>query len=167
MRSNRRESPEQGLTLIEVVCALLISCVFLMIAMRLLTDQWRGARALKNHLEAQYTVFSTGKTVSDAIRTAESVSWTESGVLNLLPLPDNTNPSPTLNSYFIDDLDRDGKSDLYWRHLGVSQPVGSYVIDWKCTEVEPSLWEIFLHASKEGQAITWKTLIRQRIYSAP
>nr|WP_291351123.1 prepilin-type cleavage/methylation domain-containing protein [Desulfosporosinus sp.] len=148
----------------EVLFALLISGIFLMIAMRLLTDQWRGSRALKDHLEAHYAVMTAGKTVSDAVRMAETVNWTmESRVLRVLPLPDDVNPLPTLDSYFIDDLDRDGKRDLYWKHLGVSQPVASYVTGWNCVEVEPGLWEIVLKADADGQIVTWQCLIRQRL----
>jgi len=148
----------------EVLFALLISGIFLMIAMRLLTDQWRGSRALKDHLEAHYAVMTAGKTVSDAVRMSETVNWTmESRVLKVLPLPDDVNPLPTLDSYFIDDLDRDGKRDLYWKHLGVSQPVASYVTGWNCVEVEPGLWEIVLKADADGQIVTWQCLIRQRL----
>jgi len=137
-----------------------------MTAMRLFTDQWRGSRALKNHLEAHYAIMTAGKTVSDAIRIAKTADWaTDSRVLKVLPLPDDTNPLPTLDSYFIDDLDHDGKNDLYWRHSGVSQPVASYITGWKCVEVEPGLWEIFLQADTDGQIVTWKSVIRQRVYS--
>lgn len=164
--NRRKVLSERGLTLLEILFALLISCIFLATAMRLLTDQWRGARSLKNHLEAQYSVMTAGKTVSDAVRTAKTVTWADPGVLKVLPLPDNTNPLPSLDSYFLDDLDRDGQRDLYWRHSGVSQPVASWVVDWKCTEVEPGLWEIFLQASQDGKIVTWKTLIRQRVVSS-
>ncbi|EHQ88073.1 type IV pilus modification PilV family protein [Desulfosporosinus youngiae] len=165
MLLSKRGHSERGLTLMEVIFALLISGIFLMVSMRLLTDQWRGSRALKNYLEAHYAVMTAGKTVSDAIRTAETANWTPgSKVLQVLPLRDDTNPRPTLDSYFMDDLDRDGKNDLYWRHLGVSQPVASYLTGWKCVEVEPGLWEIFLEANMDGQTATWQSTVRQRIY---
>jgi len=165
LKLNRRgDQSERGLTLVEVLFALLISGIFLLIAMRLFTDQWRGARALKNHLEAHYAVMTAGKTVSDAIRMSKTANWVDSGVLKVLPLPDDSNPRPTLDSYFIDDLDRDGQKDLYWRHSEGSQPVASYMIGWKCAEVEPGLWEIFLQANVDGQIVTWQTLIRQRVY---
>ena len=166
MQSIRRLGhSEQGLTLMEVLFALLISGIFLMIAMHLLTDRWRGSRALKNHLEAHYAVMTAGKTVSDAIRMAKTADWTtDSKVLKVLPLPDYANPQPTLDSYFIDDLDCDGKKDLYWKHSGVPQPVASYITGWKCVEVEPGLWEIFLQANVDGQIVTWQSAIRQRVY---
>jgi len=146
--------------------ALLISGIILMTSMRLMTDQWRGAHDLKNHLEAHYSVMTTGKTVSDAIRMAETVEWANnSGVLWVLPLPEDANQAPTLDAYFVDDLDRDGTKDLYWRHLNVSQPLASYIASWKCTEVEPGLWEIYLEASLEGQSATWRGIIRRRTYS--
>ncbi|MDO0822895.1 PilW family protein [Desulfosporosinus nitroreducens] len=166
MQLNRwTDHSECGLTLLEVLVALLISGIFLLTAMRLFTDQWRGARALKNHLEAHYAVMTAGKTVSDAIRMSETASWTDPGVLKVLPLADDSNPLPTLDSYFIDDLDHDGQKDLYWRHAGVSQPVASCMIGWKCAEVEPGLWKIFLQASVDGQIASWQTLIRPRVYS--
>jgi len=108
---------ERGLTLLEVLLALLISGIFLVISLRLLTDQWRGARALKNQLEAHYSVMTAGKTASDAIRMAKTVEWVkDSGVLRVLPMPDPTNLVPTLDTYFMDDLDQNGTKDLYWRH---------------------------------------------------
>lgn len=155
---------KRGLTLMEVLFALLISGIFLMTAMRLLTDQWRGSRAIKNHLEAHYAVMTAGKTVSDAIRTAKTANWiANSQTLEVLPLPDNTNPLPTLDSYFTADLDGDGINDLYWKHLKVSQPVASYVTGWKCVEVEPGLWEIFLEANADGERVTWQYVVRQRV----
>jgi len=80
---NRNEgSSDGGFTLLEVLFALAISGILLMTSMRLMTDQWRGARALKNHLEAHYSVMTTGKTVSDAIRMAKTVEWVQDpGVL--------------------------------------------------------------------------------------
>lgn len=167
MRLNKGgEYSERGFTLLEVLFALIISGVLLMTSMRLLTYQWRGARALKNHLEAHYSVMTTGRTVSDAIRMAKTVEWVkDSGVLRVLPMPDDANPAPTLDLYFVDDLDRDGTKDLYWRYLGVSQPLASYISKWECTEVEPGLWEVFLEASVDGQSTTWRGVISRRTYS--
>ncbi|WP_176716204.1 prepilin-type N-terminal cleavage/methylation domain-containing protein [Desulfosporosinus sp. BG] len=157
---------ERGLTLLEVLIALLISGIFLVIAMRFLTDQWRGARSLKNYLEAHYAVMTSGKTISDVIRTAKTVEWVNNTtVLKVLPMPDETNLVPTLDSYFVDDLDRDGIKDLYWRHLGVSQPVASYITRWECAEVEQGLWDVCLEANVDGQIVTWRGSVRRRTYS--
>jgi len=157
---------ERGLTLLEVLLALLITGILLMTSLRIMTDQWRRARVLKNHLEAHYSVMTTGKTVSDAIRMAKTVEWIENpGILRVLPMPSYVNPSPSLDTYFLDDLDGDGTKDLYWGHLNVSQPLASYVTKWKCTEVEEGLWKIFLEASLEGQIATWQGGIRRRSYS--
>lgn len=163
--SRKMGQSEAGLTLLEVLLALLISGIFLMIIMRLFTDQWYGARVLKNRLEAHYAVMTAGKTVSDAIRLSQTANWADPGVLEVLPLPDDSDSQPTLDSYFIADLDLDGQKDLYWRHSGVSQPVASYMIGWKCSEVEPGLWKIFLEAKADGQIVTWQVLIRPRAYS--
>ena len=157
---------ESGLTLLEVLFALLITGMFLIMAMGFFTDQWRGARSLKHHLEAHYFVMTAGKTVSDAIRTAETVEWVpESRILKVLPLPNSANLAPSLDTYFVGDLDYNGTKDLYWRHKNVSQPVSSYITGWNCVEVEPGLWEIFMQASMEGQTIIWESIIRQRAYS--
>ncbi|AET66683.1 prepilin-type N-terminal cleavage/methylation domain-containing protein [Desulfosporosinus orientis DSM 765] len=164
MQLNRKaETQEQGMTLMEVLFALLISGIFLMVAMGLFTDQWRGARVLKNHLEAQYSVLTAGKTLSDAIRMSQRTTWEETGQLKVLPLPDESTPRPTQDSYFLDDLDGNGQADLYWRHAGVSQPVASHLISWECREVEPGLWKIVLQAKVDGQGAAWQTLIRQRV----
>lgn len=156
---------ERGLTLMEVLFALLISGIFLMTAMRFLTDQWRGARSLKNHLEAHYAVMTAGKTVSDVIRMAKTVEWVkDTAVLKVLPMPDEANLAPTLDYYFIDDLDHDRIKDLYWKHLGISQPVASYITKWKCVEVEPGLWDVLLEASVDAQIATWRGVVRRRTY---
>ncbi|HZK53207.1 MAG TPA: prepilin-type N-terminal cleavage/methylation domain-containing protein [Desulfosporosinus sp.] len=167
MKLNREDhAADYGFTLLEVLFALAISGILLMTSMRLLTDQWRGARALKNHLEAHYSAMTTGKTVSDAIRMAKTVEWIQaSEVLRVLPMPDNSNLDPTLDTYLIQDLDGDGTTDLYWRHLNVSQPLASYISKWRCTEVEVGLWEIYLEANVEGQSSTWRGVIRRRTYS--
>lgn len=157
---------EGGLTLLEVLFALVISGILLMTSMRLMTDQWRGARALKNYLEAHYSVMTAGNAVSDAIRKAKTVEWvSDAGVLRVLPMPEYADPVPTLDAYFIADLDGDGTKDLYWRHLGVSQPLASNISQWKCREVEPRLWEVSLQSSVVGQVVSWLTVIRQRAQS--
>lgn len=161
-----RES-ERGLTLLEVLLALLISGIFLVTSMRLLTDQWRGARTLKNHLEAHYAVMTAGKTISDVVRMAKTVEWVnDSGVLKVLPMPEDGNLIPTLDTYSIGDLDLDGTKDLYWKHLGISEPLASFITRWECAEVEPGLWEVFLQANVNGQIVTWRSVTRQRVHSA-
>lgn len=166
-RSNANDKhTNAGLTLLEVLFALIITGIFLIMALRFFTDQWRGARSLKNHLEAHYFVMTAGKTVSDVLRTAQTVEWVpDPGVLKVLPLPDDANLVPSLDTYFVGDLDHDQTRDLYWRHLGASQPVASYVTGWECREVEPGLWEIFLQASVEEQTVIWQSMIRQRAHS--
>ncbi|MGI6118967.1 MAG: prepilin-type N-terminal cleavage/methylation domain-containing protein [Desulfosporosinus sp.] len=166
MRLNRES--EGGFTLLEVLLALLITGILLMTSMRLLTDQWRGARALKNQLEAHYSVLTAGKTVSDAIRMAQTAEWVnDAGKLKLkiLPMPADSNPIPTFDSYFLDDKDGDGTQDLYWEHLKVPQPLASYIVQWQCTEVEPGLWEVFLEASVNGQRAVWHGTVLRRTYT--
>ena len=154
---------ECGLTLLEVIFSLVISGILLITSMRFLTDQWQGARTLKNHLEAHYFVMTAGETVSAAIRRAETVVWVkDSEELRVLPMPEDANPVPTLDSYFIDDLDRDRTKDLYWKHSGIAQPLASYISKWECMEVEPGLWKVFLQSSVDDQVVSWRSVIRQR-----
>lgn len=170
-----RGGTERGLTLLEILFALLISGVFLVIALRFLTDQWRGASALKNHLEAHYAVMTAGKTITDEIRKGQTVEWVrDPGVLKILPMPLELPPVDTppltpldkeFDKYYIDDADHDGTKDLYWKHLGISEPLASFVTRWECTEVEPGLWNVFLEASVDGQSASWRSVIRQRVHS--
>lgn len=164
MRSNRGNyNSGRGLTLLEVLLALLISGIFMVVTLRLLTDQWRGSRTLKNHLEAQYSVMTVGQTISAEIRSAQTVEWVQdTRKLFILPLPADSNPVPTLDSYYIADLDGDGIKDLYWLHSGAKEPLASYITGWECVEVEPGLWTVFLEASVEGQKASWRSAIRQR-----
>ena len=174
MLSNRGDT-ERGFTLLEVLFALVISGIFCAIALRFLTDQWQGASTLKSHLEAHYAVMTAGKTVTDEIRKAQTVEWVrDPGVLKVLPMPIelpsvDAPPLPSLDKdidkYFIDDADHDGTKDLYWKHLGISEPVASFMTRWECTEVEPGLWNVFLEACVDGQIARWRSVIRQRVYS--
>lgn len=169
---NRGLISKGGFTLLEVLFALLISAIFLVLALRFLIDQWRGASSLKNRLEAHYAVMTAGKTVTDEIRRAQSVEWAyDSGVLKILPMPpDNYQPSPRLDKdydkYYIGDLDHDGIKDLYWVHLEVAEPLASFMTRLECTEVEPGLWEVYLEANVNGQAAAWHSIILQRASSS-
>lgn len=161
--SNTLKSQE-GLTLLEVICALLISSIFLVCALSLFKEQWKGARALKDQLEAHYAVMTAGKIVADEIRRAKNVLWAnDHKELTVLPMPDDTNPSPSQDLYYIADLDHDGIKDLYWKHIGVSEPIASYLTSWETEEVEPGLWDVSLRASVNGQRVTWRSVIRQRV----
>lgn len=164
MPLNRKtECREWGLTLIEVLFALLITGIFLTLAMALFVDQWRGARVLKDGLEAHYSVMTAGKTLADAVRMSQQVTWEERGRrLTVLPLPEEAASEPTRDSYFLGDLDGDGQNDLYWRHAEVSQPVASHLLSWECREVEPGLWKIVLQAKVGGQKAAWQTFVRRR-----
>lgn len=154
-----------GLTLLEVLVALLITGIFMASILPLFVDQWRGADSLSNYLEAQYAVLTAGHTISAEIRSAKTIEWVQSSqTLNILPLPSDANSSPTQDSYFIADLDNDGIKDLYWKHLGSKEPLASHFSGWKCTEVEPGLWNISLEASIEGQNVWWRSSIKQRLY---
>ena len=168
MQLNRvGHNSERGLTLLEVLFALLITGIVMVTTLRLLTDQWRGARALKNHLEAYYSVMTAGQIISTEIRSAQTVVWVQdSKKLFILPLTADANPVPTLDSYYSDDLDHDGVKDLYWVHLGTKEPLASYITEWECVEVEPGLWNVFLEASVEGQKVAWQSAVRQRLHTA-
>lgn len=163
----RWSEKDDGFTLLEVLLALVISGILLMTSMRLITDQLRGARALKNHLEAHYSVMTAGNTVSNAIRMAKTVAWiNDYGVLKVFPMPNNAYPAATQDSYYMDDADKDGIIDIYWKHLGSPQPLASHISKWECKEVEPGLWEVVLEASVDGQIVTWRSITRQRVLSA-
>jgi prepilin-type N-terminal cleavage/methylation domain len=158
---------ELGFTLLEVLAALLITGIFMMTAQRLLVDQWRGSLTLKSHLEAHYAVVTAGQTISREIRSAQTVEWNEdTQKLLILPLSADTNLLPTLDSYFIDDLDKDGINDLYWKHMGISEPIASNILSWECVEVESGLWNVFLEASVRGQNVSWRSFVRQRLHTS-
>ncbi|OLN32220.1 Type II secretory pathway, pseudopilin PulG [Desulfosporosinus metallidurans] len=106
---------------------------------------------------------TAGQTISTEIRSAQTVEWVQdTKKLFILPLPADANPVPTLDFYYINDLDYDGIKDLYWVHLGAKEPLASYITGWECVEVEPGLWNVFLEASVEGQKASWRSAIRQR-----
>ena len=151
----------QGFTLLEVLLALLISSILLSLCLRLLTDQWRGAQEIKDRLEIQYALLTSGETVSNAIRSAQTIQWTNPGVLKILPWPDTG--YYTYDLYYIADKEHDGIPDLYCEHQNVPNPVASRITALICTEVEPGLWQVTVQASLNRQQATWQSLIRQRI----
>lgn len=155
---------DEGLTLLEVLVALVISGIFLVTSLNLLTEQWRGSKELKQHLEIQYAVTTAGDKVVDAIRSAQKVEWSPPGTLKVLPWPDSGNL--TEDYYYIADKDYDGVKDLYCVHLNEPNPIASRITFWECQEVEPGLWKVYLEASISGQKVRWSTLVRQRSYRA-
>lgn len=156
----------KGFTLLEVMLALVIFGIILTVALQLTIGEWRGAKSLKGRLEVQYSVLTAGKTVSDAIRSAQSVQWAAPAVLKVLPWPDEGTTEVTTDLYYVDDKDRDGVKDLYCEHRKVPNPVASRITFWQATEVEPGLWEIMIKAGSGEQEAVWRGMIRQRTYSA-
>ena len=150
----------KGFTLLEVLFALLISCSLLVLSLRLLTDQWRAAKEIKDRQEIQYALLTAGETVSTAIRSAQTIQFTTPGVLQILPWPDAGDFTTDL--YYIADKDYDGIPDLYCEHLGVPNPVASRITALQCTEVEPGLWQVTFQARMNQQQATWQGLIRRR-----
>ncbi|MGC7873511.1 PilW family protein [Desulfosporosinus sp. SYSU MS00001] len=157
---------KDGFTLLEVLSGLLIAGIVLISALNLLAGMWKEARTLKGQLEVQYALLTAARTVGDEIRRAKSVQWVkETCELKLIPsIIEEENPSQIVDSYFVADLDGDGIRDLYWKHMGVSQPIASFLTGWESVEVEPGLWEIVLKVTVDKQSVTWKQVVRQRVY---
>lgn len=149
-----------GFTLLEVLVALLISCSMLILSLRLLTDQWRGSKEITARQEVQYALLIAGETLSNAIRSAQTVQCTVPGVLEILPWPEAGYSQADL--FYIDDKDHDGITDLYREHLNVPNPVASRITNLTCTEVEPDLWQITFQAEMNQQQAVWVSLIRRR-----
>jgi len=152
-----------GFTLWEVLLALVLAGIMLSLALRLMTEQWRISRELKAQLEVQYAVLVAGQEVSKAIRSADTVEWAAPAVLRVLPWPDSE--TPTVDSYYVADKDRDGVSDLYREHLKVPNPMASYITVFNCTEVEPGLWQVSIKARIGTQEATWEGKVRQHTHS--
>jgi prepilin-type N-terminal cleavage/methylation domain len=149
-----------GFTLMEVLVALLITSSILILSLRLLKDQWRGSQEMKAWQEIQYALLVAGETVSNAIRSAQTVQCTAPGVLKVLPWPEAGFTQADL--FYIDDKDHDGITDLYCEHLNVPGPVASRITNLQCTEVQPDLWQITIQAKMNQQQAVWQSLIRRR-----
>ncbi|MHB8124041.1 MAG: PulJ/GspJ family protein [Desulfitobacteriaceae bacterium] len=158
------ESETQGFTLLEVLFALLISCSLLIVSLRLLTDQWRGSKEIKDRQEIQYALLTAGETVSTAIRSAQTIQSTKPGVLEILPWSETGIIKPDV--YYVDDKEHDGITDLYRDRYSYPKyypyPVVSRITALQCTEVEPDLWQITFQAKMNRQQATWQGLIRRR-----
>lgn len=149
---------EAGFSLAEVLAALAIIGIILSFALPLFTDQWRITREIKDRMEAHFAVLNAGRTVSDAIRQAQTVEWDNSGVLRILPV----NETIRKDYYYIADKDYDGIKDLYIEHYGVPNPISSRIIAWNCAKGEAGLWTITLQAQVGRQTVKWTGTIRQR-----
>jgi prepilin-type N-terminal cleavage/methylation domain-containing protein len=155
-----------GFTLMEVLVSLLIFCSILILSLRLLTDQWRRSQEMKAWQEIQYGLLIAGETVSNAVRSAQTVQCTAPGVLKILTWTEAGFSQADLNYiadlYYIDDKDHDGITDLYCEHLNVPNPVASGITNLQCTEVEPDLWQITIQAKMKQQQAVWQSLTRRR-----
>ena len=156
-----RPKPEQGLTLLEVMLALVILGVFLSFALGLAVKQGRDQAALQDRLELQNSVVVAGQAVADAIRNAQAVQWVAPATLKVTPWVVTVFPAADL--YYVADKDYDGVKDLYCEHGNTPNPLASYITGWSCTEVEPGLWQISLEAALRGQTATWQCRVRKRV----
>lgn len=162
LKNNQRNTRYKisGFTLMEVLVSLLIFCSILILSLRLLTDQWRRSQEIKAWQEIQYGLLIAGETVSNAVRSAQTVQWTTPGVLKILPWTETGFSQADL--YYIDDKDHDGITDLYCEHLNVPNPVAGRITNLQCTEVEPDLWQITIQAKMKQQQAVWQSLTRRR-----
>ena len=159
---NKKALPCQqagGFTLLEVLLAALIAGIFLAVALRLLTEQWKWAERSKQFSELQYSVVTAGRTLVNAVRSARSVRSSAPAVLEVLPWPESG--SSAWDSYYVADKDFDGIKDLYWEHLNVPNPLTSRITGLTCVEIQPGLWQITLQATWGDQAINWSATVRQ------
>ncbi len=154
-------SKYKGFTLLEVLLALLITCSLLTLSLRLLADQWRAAKEIKDRQEIQYALLTAGETVSTAIRSAQKIQWISPGVLKIIPWSESIDYPKV--SYYIADKDNDGILDLYREHSSADPyPIVSRITALQCMEVEPGLWQVTFQASMNHQQATWQALIRRR-----
>jgi prepilin-type N-terminal cleavage/methylation domain-containing protein len=158
MRDAGKFSKDAGFTLTEVILAILITGILLVVSLRFFTEQWRSGQGLRERVEAHYAVMTGGRTVSDAIRAAESVQWSSgTGILTVKP-----SGTDFTDRYYIADKDYDGIKDLYREHLGVPSPLVSGVVEWECAKGESGLWRITLKGRIGTQNVDWQGQIRQR-----
>lgn len=156
---NKHDADQSAFTLMEVLFALIISGIFLSLALRLLTTQWRSAIETKRQMELQYCVMVGGRTVVDAIRSAKRVEMND-GVLKVEAW--DAKGVIYKDSYYIADKDYDGIKDLYCEHENVPNPVVSRINNFSCEEAEPGLWYVRLQAVWGKQKATWETAVHRR-----
>lgn len=155
-RNNRKCS---GITLLEVLLALVITGILSFSTLRLVVAEWKQNQELKDSLEMQYSLTVSGKKISDAIRSARSVYW-NGKALEIIPWSVQGNPPKDL--YYVDDKDADGIQDLYCEHLGVPSPLASHITQFSCSELNPGLWQMKILASLHSRTQSWQEKIRQR-----
>ena len=161
----KRDLGQRGMTLLEVLAALVIFVMLVGVGARLLPDTWQSIKSLNDRLELQYALLTGGQTVAKAVRGAQEVEWARKGVLKILPgsnSPGKIVPESERDSFYIDDKDKNGVSDLYREHLKVANPVATGIVSIECRERAPGLWEIKLMGRKGKVELEWETLINQK-----
>lgn len=160
-----QEAKEQGLTLLEVLAALMIFSIILITGLRLLDYFQAEKNELKEYAELEYSLTVGGQAVTKAIRQSQKVEWLKGDMLRVKPAP--AYPGQTVSDqerdlYYIGDKDKDGIPDIYCEHLSVANPIASRVSGFKCYEVEAGLWQIKLTGRWGEKNIEWETWVRQR-----
>lgn len=155
-----KKEPEKGITLLEVLIALVIVGIIVSLILRLFVDQLRFSSEFRTRMELQYSITRAVQVLTDEIKKAREIEWSESGKLKLTLCSENGFYD---DFFYIADKDFDGRPDLYREHFSVPNPVATGIKELSCREVKNGLWEITLRAGGKNQEITWNTLIRQRV----
>lgn len=154
------EQRNKGITLLEVLLSLVITGIIVNMVLSLYLDQYRLISEVRQKAELRYTVFKAGQVLTSAITKAEKVSWINGDTLVTKYLQGDY---LITDSYYLDDKDADGNSDLYRKHFGVSNPIVTGLTEISVLEERRGLWEIRLIASKGSQRSEWVKKVRQRI----
>lgn len=157
---HRLKHEEKGITLLEILLALVIGGIMVSLMLRLYIDQYRLASEVMSKAESRFAVYRAGQVLTSAISKAEKVIWVDGTVLKVEYLRGD---ELITDYYFVDDKDSDGHADLYRKHLGVSNPIVTGISVMNIGECGEGLWEIRLESGQENQASFWENKVRQRL----
>ena len=154
---------ERGMTLLEVLFALLITSLISFALLKLYIGQYRLLAVIKDQTILEFALLRSEQVLIRAVGEAQSVCWS-GGILSVIPsaVPADASFDPT-DKFYVDDKDRDGKKDLYWERRSGVNPIATGITDMNCQEIAAGLWQITLRAA-EGKEIKVREIrVRQRI----
>lgn len=153
------KNKNSGMTLLEVLLALVIISILVPMVLSLYSDQFRLLRDISDKADMEFSVLRAGQVLTAAIKEGQKILW-QDGILHITHQEETRMIS---DKYYLADKDGDQIYDLYRERLKVPNPIVSGLTELNCIEIEEGLWKIRLQASKRELEVKWERIVRQRL----